>query len=175
VIPALIVALPVGVGVYSALIARSLIAVNVALASAALCVAGALLRRYSLVVAGVWVAILNYLGALLSSGRGVEIWPSLLVGIAAFLLLEVSHDWISVVRAVVGWRTYSMRARSMTRTAVIASAATFVMVTVALNGAAYLSVRVELHVAALAAVGVVGAVVVPVVYLLRRDGGEEPE
>jgi len=170
---ALVVLLPAAAGGYAMAIARSLVTMNVALAAVALCVAGALVRKYVLIVCGTWLVVLNYVGALLSVGRPVQVWPALLMGIAAFVLLEVGHDWVHTFRAVVGVRTYRLRALWMVRTSLIATGGVFAFATLALNAREHLGLRIELHILALVALVAVCSVAAPILYLVRREAARE--
>ena len=97
---AIIVLVPMGLSAYTLALTWSLAAANVAGAAIILCLLGGLLRRYAIVVAGAFVALANY-GVAVFITDSVELWPSLGVGVALFLLLEAAYDWIVLLRVAV--------------------------------------------------------------------------
>ena len=151
---ALIVLLPLGVSTYTLILAWSLWAANLAALVMVFCLIGVIIRRYGFVVAGAFIALINYIQAL-GNTETLKLWPSLGVGLALFVLLEAAYDWIVAIRVRIPWRSYKRRVYKILGTLGLSASSVFVFLTLGYNASLHLSFTPPLYLAILSVFAVV--------------------
>ena len=155
-IRAAIIAIPLLISGYSAILTLQPRTVVFGLLGIALAVGGAALRRFPLIVGGAVAALANYISALPPLDTPPNIWMAVIVGIGIFLLLELGYDWVHAVRRPVNRRTYAPRLRYFALVAASSLFIAFLAATVGYNFVLRISGDVPFW---LGVLGVAGAVI----------------
>jgi hypothetical protein len=160
--------LPIGLSLYTLLLARSLWIINIALLATLLAIAGGVLRRYALIVTGAGLLGFNYITALVSSQQAPSIWSALFVGIGLLALLEVGYDWTTAFRSSITLDTYWQRGGYLIKVLMLTAALTFLVVTLALNFLVRLPGQVPLWLTIPGVIVVIGSAGYLIRFWLRR-------
>jgi hypothetical protein len=156
VIRAAIIAIPLLISGYSAILTLRPQTVVFGLLCIALAVAGAALRRFPLIVGGAVAALANYVSALPALDTPPNVWMAVVVAIGVFLLIELGYDWVHAVRRSVNRRTYAPRLRYFALVTAASFFITFLAATLGYNFVLRISGDVPFW---LGVIGVTGAVV----------------
>jgi len=129
----LVILLPFLVGGFAILAYPRGLVLLVGAVAVVLSLAGAVLRRYGLVLAAAVLLSATYVGALVAAERGLDIWGAMGLGMGNYLILEAAHDWIAMPQARAGARVHARRILLLLAVLAFSAAGTHLVVTFGLN------------------------------------------